>query len=92
MEDGDLSLRKKLQNSPVSNIKSEISIARRFELVSLLFDNDSDAYDEAIEKLNNCSDGNEAKALLDEYSSSNNWDLEDKVIIKFVELVERRYL
>ncbi len=88
----ELSLRKKLQNTPISDLKSEISIAKKFEYITFMFDGKNDVYEEAIATLNNCNDGEEAKNKLNEYSTQYNWDLENKSIIKFVELVERRYL
>lgn len=88
----ELSLRKKLQSSPVTDLKSEISIAKKFEYITFMFEGKNELYEEAIDSLNNCSDGEEAKNKLNEYSTKYNWDLENKSIIKFVELVERRYL
>ena len=90
--DDDLSLRKKLQSTPVSDLKSEISIAKKFEYITFMFEGKNEKYEEAIADLNNCADGEEAKNKLNEYSTQYNWDLENKSIIKFVELVERRYL
>ena len=86
------SLRKKLQSSPISDIKQEISIAKKFEYITFMFDGKNEIYEAAIHELNNCTDGEEAKDKLNEYSTKYSWDLENKSIIKFVELVERRYL
>lgn len=88
----ELSLRKKLQSTPVTDLKSEISIAKKFEYITFMFDGKNEIYDAAIEDLNNCANGEDAKNKLNEYSTTYNWDLENKSIIKFVELVERRYL
>lgn len=88
----ELSLRKKLQNSPVSDIKSHISIAKKFEYISIMFNGDTDAYDEAIDFLNTCATGNDARLKLNELTTNNSWDLENKSIVNFIELVERRYL
>lgn len=86
------SLRKKLQRTPVSDLRSEISIAKKFEYITFMFEGKNEKYEEAINSLNNCSDGEEARDKLNEYSTQYNWDLENKSIMKFVELVERRYL
>lgn len=88
----DQSLRKQFQNSPISDIKSQISIGKRFEYISSMFANDHAAYEDAIEFLNTATNGHQAKLKLNELSEKYEWDLEDKSIIKFVELVERRYL
>ena len=91
-EEKELSLRKKLQGSKVEDLKSEISIAKKFEYITFMFDGNNELYDEAIVALNNCADVEEAKEKLNAYSTQYNWDLENKSIIKFVELVERRYI
>ena len=88
----DLSLRKKLQSTPVKDLKAEISIAKKFEYIRFMFEGDNTKYESAIQVLNSCTDGEDAKNKLNEYSTEYNWDLENKSIIKFVELVERRYL
>lgn len=90
--DDPLSLRKKLQSTPIEDLTKEISIARKFELIEQMFGGDSAAYEEGINALNNCGGADEAKSKLAEYSTNYKWDMENKVIIKFVELVERRYL
>ena len=88
----ELSLRKQLQNTPIKDLKDEISIAKKFEYITFMFEGNSELYDEAISILNSCDSGDEAREKLNEYSTKFNWDLENKSIIKFVELVERRYL
>ncbi|MEX1002535.1 MAG: hypothetical protein WDZ35_10515 [Crocinitomicaceae bacterium] len=92
VEEDQLSLRKKLQSTPIKNLKDEISIAKKFEYITFMFEGKNENYEAAIEVLNNCDDSDEAKNKLNEYSIKYNWDLENKSIIKFVELVERRYL
>lgn len=92
LKNDELSLRKKLQNSPIEDIKSEITIAKRFEYITNMFDGKKDSYEEAINILNACANAEEARNKLNHYSTEYNWDLEDKSIIKFIELVERRYM
>ena len=91
-DEEDLTLRKKLQKTPISDLKSEISIAKKFEYITFMFDGKNEIYEEAIDTLNSCESGDEAREKLNEYSTKFDWDLENKSIIKFVELVERRYL
>jgi hypothetical protein len=88
----DQSLRKKFQKSPISDIKSQISIANKFEYISTLFNGDSAQYENAIQTLNSFKEGEDAKSKLNEYAAEFDWDLENKMILKFIELVERRYL
>ncbi len=87
----DDSLRKKFQNSPISDIKPHITIQKKFEYISTLFGRNDAAYEDAIDFLNNAANVNEAKLKLNDLAKNYNWDLEDKSIVKFIELIERRY-
>lgn len=91
-EQSEVSLRKKFQNSPVENIKNHISIAKKFEYISIMFDGDAEAYNQNIDLLNNYEEISAARKKMDELSQKYEWNLEDTSIIKFIELVERRYL
>ncbi len=88
----DQSLRKIFQNSPIRDIKSQISIGKKFEYISSMFKGNAAEYEDAIDFLNTAANGTEAKLKLNELTNKYSWDLEDKSIIKFIELVERRYL
>lgn len=91
-KEDDFSLRKKLQNTPISDIKAHIGIAKKFEYISAMFNGDAAAYEDAIDFLNTCASGKDAQLKLNELVVTYKWDLEDKSILKFTELVERRYL
>lgn len=86
------SLADKLKFSPIDNLKTHININQKFLFVSKLFNGDNDAYNSAIEKLNNFSSSDEARLYLNELSQQQNWNAEDENVITLVELVERRYL
>lgn len=88
----DVPLRKKLGKTPIKDLKSEIGIGKKFEYINFLFAGDAKAYDTAITELNSCSSADSARQKLNVYASVYKWDLEDKTIEKFVELIERRYL
>jgi hypothetical protein len=90
--DDELSLRKQLQSTPIKDLRKEISIAKKFEYITFMFAGKNEIYEKAIESLNTCASGEDAKNKLSEFSTEHDWDLENKSIIKFVELVERRYL
>ncbi|MBK8927308.1 MAG: hypothetical protein IPM74_15665 [Crocinitomicaceae bacterium] len=77
---------------PIADLRTEIGIGKKFEYINFLFAGDAKAYETAITELNNCANAEAAKQKLNVYASVYRWDLEDKTIIKFVELVERRFL
>lgn len=91
-QDDELPLRKKLGLKPIQDLKSEIGIGKKFEYINFLFNGDAKAYETAINELNNAADVESAKQKLNVYASVYQWDLDEKTIVKFVELVERRYL
>ncbi len=90
--DDSVSLRKKLQSTPVKDLTKEIGIGKKFEYISLMFKGDGKAYAEAIEALNSCNGLDGAREKINAFSVSHEWNLEDKTVAKFIELVERRYL
>lgn len=91
-KEDDVPLRKKLGLSPITDLKTEIGIGKKFEYINFLFAGDAKAYETAINELNNAGSKDTAKQKLNVYASVYNWDLDDKTIVKFIELVERRYL
>lgn len=88
----EIPLRKKLGLQPIKDLRAEIGIGKKFEYINFLFNGDARAYETAIDELNTVGNAESAKQKLNVYASVYQWDLEEKTIIKFVELVERRYL
>lgn len=85
------SLADRLTSSKISDLKSAIGINEKFAFITELFGGSNEGYNEAINNLNNCTDGNEAQNILNELSISNNWDLDSKTVASFIELLDRRY-
>lgn len=88
----DQSLRKKLEKTPISDLRPQISIGKKFEYISQLFLGDAADYDKSIDFLNNASTWEVATDKIEELKLRYKWDMEDRTIQKFIELVERRYL
>lgn len=85
-------LYEKLNRSSIESIKRSISISKRYEVQASLFKNDPDAYNDAISRLDNCNNVDEALSILnDELKNSYNWDDEDPLFEELLVLVERRY-
>jgi hypothetical protein len=87
----DVSLRDKLGKNPISDIKTHISIAQKFEYISHLFNGENNIYEEAIQNLNTCENAAIAQTQLETYADKYKWDKEDKTTLKFITLIERRY-
>jgi len=89
--DTDLPLRKKLQNSQIIDFRKEIGIGKKFEYINFLFGGDAKAYEAGIDFLNACESKEDAKQKLNEFGSNYNWNYQEKTIVKFIELIERKF-
>jgi len=82
-------LASKLQNKPIKDIKTAIGINDKFQLIRELFDGSAEKFAQTVDHLNGLSSFEEAYT----YCSENyNWDEEETIVIKFLELINRRYL
>jgi len=88
----EIPLRKKLQIKPIADFRTEIGIGKKFEYINFLFGGDSKAYENGIDVLNACQNAEEAKQKLNEFGNTYNWNLEEKTIVKFIELIERKFI
>lgn len=79
----------KLQSKPISSINSAIGINDKFKLIRDLFNEDSESYARAIEKLDTCNNFNEAFNYI---STSFNWDMEDDSVQFILDLVRRKFI
>lgn len=87
----DESLATQMQKKPLQDINDEIGMNDRFSYISEMFQEDSETYNQTIQKLNNLDNKIQAKEHLSELAVQYEWDLESKLVRKFVEIVERRY-
>lgn len=78
----------KLNTSKLSDIQSAIGINDRFLFIRELFENNSDAYNECINFINNTNDLN---AIERHFQSKTNWDFENPTVIQFMELTKRKF-
>lgn len=86
------SIANKMQLSPISNLSGHISLNQRFSFIANLFKNNADAYNSTVSAIDKMSNGNEARETLNSLQIEYNWDLENKEVIDFVTLVERRFI
>jgi hypothetical protein len=87
------SLAQKHAKKAITDIDKSIGLNQRFSFIKNLFENDKSAYNEAVLKLNSCASFIEAddyihNVLIDKFK----WDENTVHVIKFIELIERRYL
>ena len=87
------SLAQKLHQKPIANLKTAITINQKFKFISTLFQNDSSAFETALDRINGCSTFLEA----DEYIQNGpgdrfEWEMKSPTAKEMMELVERRFL
>lgn len=86
------SIANKMQLTPISNLTGHISLNQRFLFIANLFGNNAEDYNAAVASIDKMDSGNTAKEVLNSYQQKYGWDLENKDVIDFVTLVERRFI
>ena len=78
---------------PIKDLEKSIGLNQKFSFIKHLFNNEKDVYHEALIKLNSCASFLEADDYIkNQLMNQFEWDEETVHAIKFIDLVERRYL
>ena len=86
-------LAKKLRQKPIADLKSAIGINQRFLFTSELFEGNTEAFNEALTRLNSCNSFLEADDYIENNLAPNyHWDMKNNTVKDFLDLVQRRYL
>jgi hypothetical protein len=91
MSNTSASLAQKLEGSPISDLKKNISLNQRFQFCKDLFKGNNQEYEEMVEKLNN-TNKDEALRILDVLNNKYSWNSDSNAVRDFTDLVNRRYL
>lgn len=84
-------LNRKVQQSPILDIRSAIGINDKFRFVNELFGENMQEYSVAIQELNSSSGLDAAMTYVEKLRNIYNWDMEAEIIKRLLELIERRY-
>ena len=87
------SLSEKLKKQPINDLITAIGINQKFLFMNDLFEGERDEFHNSLSELNKFDSFLDA----DNYIKNNlmvkyNWDMENTSVVRFMELVERRYL
>ena len=86
------SVASQLESQPIDNLSQAIGINERFLFTKELFNDDSQAYAVAIEKLNEFQSLDEARSYINsDLKSTYVWDDESEAVSSLTNLVEKRY-
>lgn len=87
------SLAQKHAKKAIANIEKSIGLNQRFSFIKNLFNNNKEDYNEAVAKLNSCASFLEADDYIhNELMTKYDWDENTVHVIKFIDIIERRYL
>ena len=84
--DGDLSQR--LKSKPISSLTEAIGVNDRFLFIREIFNNNKDAYAQAISRLDHAESLCDASAIIMSYTGDNN---ETEAVIQLLDLVKRKF-
>ncbi len=87
-----MTLADKLKMSRINDLRTAIGINQKFLFMNDLFEGENIVFNTAINRLNSCNSGDEAKTVLTEYSMKYGWSGDSERVMQFFELIERRYL
>ena len=82
---------KKLEGSPISDLKKNISLNQRFQFCKDLFKGNNQEYELMLEKLNN-TNRDEAMRILQTLKDKYSWNPDSMAAKDFTDLVNRRYM
>jgi hypothetical protein len=82
---------KKLEGSPISDLKKNISLNQRFQFCKDLFKGNNQEYEVTLEKLNN-TNRDEAMRVIQTLRDKYSWNPDSMAVKDFTDLVTRRYM
>jgi phage terminase small subunit len=85
-------LKANMEHLPIAKLVDAFSLNDRYLYANELFDKDMAAFNEAVKNIDACANFDEAQRILMENGTQRNWDVEDKHVLSFTNLVERRFL
>lgn len=81
-----------LHQRRIDSIKKHITLNQKFMFVNELFSGNNEAYNQALEMLEKCTDYEEAKAILNnECIGKYHWDMEGEAVEEFMEIIEKKF-
>ena len=87
---GDNSIAARIQNNRITDIKSSIGINDRYLFIHDIFMGKSNAYDQAVERLNEIKHFHDVLQFIDEIKNNNN--IKNRgTLVKFIDIVKRKF-
>ena len=77
--------------TPVKDIKAAIGLNEKFQFINQLFQGDAKKYNSFVDEINNSSSVDSAMKVINEISTSNDWESHAASAKSFIDVVERRF-
>ena len=83
----------KLKQTPIKELKTYIGLNKRFAFINLLFNGNTEAYDQAIDEFDACTTYQDAlNVLQNKYAAKLKWRDDDELLAELGNFVLRRFL
>ena len=80
------------QNKKIKSIKKHITINQRFMFVNELFDGDTNAFNQALEALEQKNNHDQAlEFLISNYAKKNDWLMDSDEVVEFLDVLSKRF-
>jgi outer membrane biosynthesis protein TonB len=76
----------------IADLKKAIGINEKFLFINELFEGSLASYNEHIDKINASAESNHALSIVDSLVTKYNWNTEQEIVKKFMDLIQRRFL
>ncbi|TAG01580.1 MAG: hypothetical protein EAZ44_08230 [Cytophagia bacterium] len=91
--DNQNSLHQQFRQSKIENLRQFIALNEKFLYINQLFDGNSLAFNDALDKLENCQNIKDALLLIEKkYAQNYQWNKEKEETKQFLNIIERRFL
>jgi hypothetical protein len=87
----DNSLGAKLTSTRIDSLNGSFGLNEKLQVIHELFDGSSELFYQAIQIFDSLPDFSQAKIVLSNYQQEFSWDLDNALLVEFVQKVARRY-
>jgi len=87
----DDSLMEQLSSQKIESLKGAFGLNDKFQIINDLFNGNNEAFEEAINSLDNQSSGQKARITLSEIAAQHQWEPDNLLVEDFAKMIERRY-
>ena len=86
------SVAEQIQQAPIVKLVDAFTLNDRYLYANELFNKDMSAFNEFIKSIDNAPSITSAQTLFNQTGSGYNWDVENKMVLDFMNLIERRFV